>query len=266
MTTHRSSYPLDLGSTGYAYVERPNRAIVELLEKHVLRGTPNARILDVGCGCGANAREIGRIANGATVLGIEPNAQAAELARAACHEVFQGTLDAWLTTAQSDRFDAVVLSDVLEHIADPIAFLQSLRSAPQLQSATFIVSVPNYGVWYNRLRTLVGRFEYAWSGLYDRTHLRFYTRRSIRELLSYVGLQVRDDACTPSLVQSTAPILRRFFDDDVAKGNHLALNESRGYQLYVKAVEPVETGVCQLWPELLGFQIVSVAVPTPTAH
>ena len=61
------------------------------------------------------------------------------------------------------------------------------------------------------------------------------------------------------MVQSTAPILRKFFKDDVASGNHLALSENRGYQLYEKLVEPVETSVCQIWPELLGFQIVSVA-------
>jgi SAM-dependent methyltransferase len=262
MTAHGSPYPLDLGTTGYSYIERPNRVIVDLLEEHVLRASPSARILDVGCGCGANAREIRRLAPRAELFGIEPNAKAAELARAACQEVFQGTLESWMSAAADTRFDAVVLSDVLEHIADPIAFLQSLRSAPQLAGATFIVSVPNYGVWYNRLRTLAGRFEYAWSGLYDRTHLRFYTRESIHELLAYVGLEVKDDRCTPSLVQSTASILRRFFEDDVASGNHLALSENRGYQLYAKLVEPLEQSLCQAWPELLGFQIVSVAVPT----
>ncbi|MET0592437.1 MAG: hypothetical protein ABW133_07050, partial [Polyangiaceae bacterium] len=95
--------------------------------------------------------------------------------------------------------------------------------------------------------------------LYDRTHLRFYTRSSVQKLLGYCGLEVVTDACTPSVVQSTAPILRKFFKDDVASGNHLALTENRGYQFYEKVVEPVETSVCQIWPELLGFQIVTVA-------
>ena len=36
---------------------------------------------------------------------------------------------------------------------------------------TFVISVPNYAVWYNRIRTLAGSFDYTWSGLYDRTHL-----------------------------------------------------------------------------------------------
>ena len=252
-------FPLDLASTAYSYIERPNRVIVSLMREHVLSAKPDARILDVGCGCGANARAFHEISPSARVTGIEPNPRAAELARSACDEVFQGMLDAWLAGANPPRFDAVVLSDVLEHVADPIQFLRSLTGADCVRGATWIISVPNYGVWYNRMRTLFGRFEYAWSGLYDRTHLRFYTRSSIRRLLGYCGLEVVTDRCTPSMVQSTAPLLRKLFKDDVASGNHLALTENRSYRLYEKLVEPVETTVCQVWPELLGFQIVSVA-------
>ena len=255
-------FPLDLESTRYSYIERPNRVIVSLLEEHVLSRQADARVLDVGCGCGANAREVARIAPGARVTGIEPNERAADLARAACAEVFEGTLEQWLGVAAKPTYDAVVLSDVLEHIADPLRFLRSLRAAPEVEKAVWIISVPNYGVWYNRVRTLFGRFEYTWSGLYDRTHLRFFTRRSIRELLDYAGLEVVEDRCTPSLVQSAAPILRRFFKEDLAKGNHLALTESRGYQLYERLIEPVETSVCAVWPELMGFQVVSVARAT----
>jgi SAM-dependent methyltransferase len=254
-----SPIPLDLQSTHYSYIERPNRVILSLLEEHVLSARPDALILDVGCGCGANAREVHKLAPRARVTGIEPNDSAAELARDACAEVFHGTLDGWLRTSGKPSFDSVVLSDVLEHIDDPVRFLRTLREAPELAHATWIISVPNFGVWYNRVRTLFGRFQYTWSGLYDRTHLRFFTRRSIRELLDYAGLEVVDDRCTPSVVQFAAPVIRRFFQEDVATGNHLALTENRAYQLYEKLVEPLETRVCSLWPELLGFQVVSVA-------
>jgi len=106
---------------------------------------------------------------------------------------------------------------------------------------------------------LAGRFEYSWSGLYDRTHLRFFTRRSIGKVLRYAGFELVCDACTPSLVQSAAPLLRRFFERDVAAGNHLALGDSRAFGAYERFVEPLEQRACGLWPELLGFQIVCVA-------
>lgn len=257
---HREAgFPLDYSATGYAYIERPNSALLALLEQHVLARRPSARILDVGCGAGANARRIAEIAPSARVFGIEPNADAAELARAACQDVFAGTLEAWLATSPSDELDAVLLSDVLEHTVEPLAFLQSLAKTPSLQRAAFLISVPNYAVWYNRLRTLAGRFEYSWSGLYDRTHLRFFTRRSLTRLLAHAGFAVEAESCTPSLVQSAAPLLRRWFEQDVAQGNHLALGESAAFAQYERWVEPWEQRACRLWPELLGFQLVCVA-------
>lgn len=254
-------FPLDLERTPYAYVERPNSTIQRLLNRWIVRDEPTARILDIGCGCGANAQALRERAPGVRIVGIEPNARAVELAKKACDEVFHGTSDEWLATEPSEKFDAVVLSDVVEHIADPLAFLRSLANAAPLAGATFIVSVPNYAVWYNRLRTLAGRFDYAFSGLYDRTHLRFFTRESIRKLLSQAGFEVIDDGCTPSLLQSTAPLLRRLFERDVAEGNHLALADSGSYRLYRQFVEPAESAVCHAWPELLGFQVVTVARP-----
>ena len=137
--------------------------------------------------------------------------------------------------------------------------MSELLAHPGLRGALFLTSVPNYAVWYNRLRTLAGRFEYSESGLYDRTHLRFFTRASIAHLLSYCGLFVLEQRATPSLAQSLAPWLRRGFQSELNAGDHLALEGSRLYRGYSAFVEPLETRLCQLWPELLGFQIVSVA-------
>jgi SAM-dependent methyltransferase len=252
-----AAFPLDLDRTTYAYIERHNSVLIDLLETHVLSRDDNAQILDIGCGAGANARAIRKKHPSARIFGIEPNARAAELAREVMDEVFCGTCDAWLATEPTLEANAIVLSDVLEHIVDPVKFLQSLAAYPGAKNAAWVISVPNYAVWYNRALTLAGRFRYTWSGLYDRTHLRFFTRESVRELFEYVGLEVIEDRCTPSLVQSMAPALRKLFDKDVAQGNHLSLPESRAYRTYERFVEPIERRVCQAWPELLGFQIVS---------
>jgi SAM-dependent methyltransferase len=253
------AFPLDVQETGYSYLERPNVVLTSLLDKHVLKAKPEARVLDIGCGCGANASEIRRLAPHAHLVGIEPSAPAAKIARDQgfdeVHETY--ALD-WLRASNAAPFDAVVLSDVLEHIADPVAMLRELSRAEALRDATWVISVPNYAVWYNRVRTLLGRFSYQWSGLFDRTHLRFFTRKSVHELFEYLGFKVIEDRATPALAQSAAPLLRRMFESDLAEGNHLALEESRSYRIYNKAVQPLEIKVCQLWPELLGFQIVSV--------
>ncbi len=262
-TPQTKALPLDLARTSYSYVERPNPAIQSLLAKHVTSKVSGARVLDIGCGCGANARALKKRSPGVRVVGVEPNARAVELARQACDEVFHGTSDEWgRASPDAAPFDALVLSDVLEHVADPIAFVRSVMATPALAGALWIVSVPNYAVWYNRVRTLLGVQGYSWSGLWDRTHLRFYTRRTVSELLRYCGLATVDTACTPSLVQSTAPVLRKLFERDVAQGDHLALAESPAYRAYRTIVEPLESRVCDLWPELLAFQIVIAARAT----
>ena len=134
-----------------------------------------------------------------------------------------------------------------------------ILALPSVRNATWIVSVPNYAVWYNRLRTLAGVHSYALSGLWDRTHLRFFTRESARHLLEYAGLTILEASATPSLVQSVAPLLRTLFERDVDRGEHLALSDSTAYKVYRTAVEPFESKLCALWPELLGFQAVFAA-------
>jgi SAM-dependent methyltransferase len=256
MTTH----PLDLERTGYSYIERPNVRLLAFLEKHVVDCKPNARVVDVGCGAGATARSLAHKHPRLALFGVEPNARAAELAREAGVNVFHGMLDQWIASKPEGAFDAVLLADVLEHTVDPVRFLRDLVSFEGTRDATFIISVPNYAVWYNRVLTALGSFEYTWSGLYDRTHLRFFTRASLRKLLGYVGLDPLEVGATPSLVQSTAPVLRKlFFQRDVDAGEHLGLGESKAFELYSKMIEPVETTVCELWPGLLGFQIVVAA-------
>lgn len=253
----QDSFPLDLQKTGYSYLERPNAVLVSMLESQVLERKPDARILDIGCGCGATATDVKLRFPSSHFTGVEPDGRASQLARVSMDEVFHGMLDAWLATNPEGKFDAVVLSDVIEHVVDPVAFLRQLVAHPSVRDAVFVISVPNLAVWYNRIRTLLGKFEYSWSGLFDRTHLRFYTRRSVRQVLEYVGLDVVEQRATASIVQSAAPLLRRLFDKKVETGDHLALQESGAFRIYRRFVEPMETAACSVWPELLGFQIVS---------
>ena len=256
-------HPLDYRAGEYPYLERENPALLGLLRRHLLRRAEPLRILDVGCGAGANARRLRRLYPDATLVGIEPNRRASVLARQVFDELFEASVQQWLRDPGAAGYAAVILSDVLEHVSDPLDLLRALTEARCLHEATWFVSVPNFAVWYNRLRTLAGRFEYAWSGLYDRTHLRFFTRGSLRRLLEYCGLEVVDESGSPSLVQSTAPLLRLLFGRPLQQGRHLALADSAAYRVYQRLIEPAESAVCQLWPELLGFQLVVAARLAP---
>jgi 2-polyprenyl-3-methyl-5-hydroxy-6-metoxy-1,4-benzoquinol methylase len=155
---------------------------------------PGVRVLDVGCAGGYLARPLTEA--GCTVVGVEPDPAAAESARGACASVTQGDFeDPAVRAGLPGPFDAVIFGDVLEHLRDPWAALEGTRPllAP---GARVIVSIPNIAHWSARLTILRGRFPHADSGLFDKTHLRFFTRRSAHELAERTGYTVEREQFT----------------------------------------------------------------------
>jgi methionine biosynthesis protein MetW len=156
--------------------------------------TPGSRILDVGCGTGALAESIkSRLA--VEVVGIEPNAERAAIAKNRGLNVFQGVLsDEFL--AEYGLFDVIIFADVLEHLADPgeMLLLAKRGLAP---GGAIIVSVPNVAHWFVRWDLLRGRFDYRETGIMDATHLRWFTRESLSAWLRRMGFQIT--ACTTTV-------------------------------------------------------------------
>ena len=90
-----------------------------------------------------------------------------------------------------ESFDVVTFGDVLEHLRDPLAVLRA--AVRKLKPSGFIVSsLPNVAHGDVRLSLLHGSFQYGETGLLDRTHMRFFTLQTIRELLHDAGLVVVD--------------------------------------------------------------------------
>lgn len=77
-----------------------------------------------------------------------------------------------------DPFDVIICADVLEHLSDPARVLASLLRYLG-RDGLVIVSVPNIAHLWVRLQLLIGRFDYTDRGILDRTHLRFFTRKSL---------------------------------------------------------------------------------------
>lgn len=191
-----------------------------------------ARTLDVGCATGYVAAELaGR--RGAAVVGVEADAAAAAAASGACERVVTGdveTAECRAALRALAPFDALVCGDVLEHLRDPrdtLAFLATLLRP----GGTAVVSVPNVAHWTGRRALLRGRFPYAEHGLFDRTHLQFFTRASARELVEGAGLRVREERPAP------APL---------------------PLQSHVPALARLEPAAARAWPELFALQVVLV--------
>lgn len=144
------------------------------------------RVLEVGCSVGHVTEHL--VAAGNTVVGVEIDPVAAADAERFAERVHVLDLDRTpVSTVEHEPFDVIMLGDVLEHLRDPDAALADLMTllAP---GGRVIVSVPHVGHVDVRLMLLEGRWEYQGTGLLDETHLRWFTKSSLRTMLSNAGL------------------------------------------------------------------------------
>lgn len=138
------------------------------------------RVLNIGCAAGADSERL-RALGAKYLVGIEPFAPAAQLARNQYDEVHRSTLQDW--EYSKDPFDAVIMADSLEHMPDTHIALQKLDSLITSQ-ALLVLSVPNIrhiSVLYSLM--LRGDWHYEPAGILDQTHLRFFTSKSMQRTL-----------------------------------------------------------------------------------
>ena len=192
------------------------------------------RALDVGAADGFLAELLTRQGWQVTALERDP-AQAAK-ARGRCHEVIVADLDEAAPRLEG-AFDAIVYGDVLEHLADPLPVLVALNRS-LASDGRVVVSVPNVAHLWVRLSLLLGRWEYADRGILDRTHLRFFTRRSFARFLGDAGLAIEEIVATPVPLPLVVP--------------------PRFHGGLLDAAHGLSAWAAQVWKGGLGYQLVAV--------
>lgn len=168
-----------------AYYGRPRR------EMQAFVPAAAHRVLDVGCGAGAFAAGLKAARPGLVAWGVELDTEAAALAAANLDRVLVGDAAAVLPELAGERFDCIVLNDVLEHVLEPEQLLALLR--PLVATGGCVVaSVPNIR-HHSAVVDLVfrGKWEYTDEGILDRTHLRFFTRASLPGLFAGGGFALQ---------------------------------------------------------------------------
>ncbi len=168
----------------------------------MLTNRPPARVLDLGCSGGLLAQSVRKL--GHHVVGVD--VEEIPGVRDRVDEFHLVDLVSGSFDNLGADFDVLILGDVIEHLPDPLA---TLKSAVQLlrPGGEIMLSVPNFGHWYPRLRVATGAFGYDRRGILDDTHLRFFTRRSLLRLVRRAGLDVLEERHTGlplGLVQEVA--------------------------------------------------------------
>lgn len=182
-----ATIPLDAPKSK-GYYALPRAELIALLPR------PVGRVLDIGCGEGGAASLL-RSAGASWISGIELEPEPARRAAEVYDEVLVGDALAQLERL-TGKFDTVLCYDVLEHLYDPHALVSELHPVAAA-GARLHVSVPNAS-HISLLRDLVlrGTFGYQPYGHRDATHLRWFTRRDIVQLIEEAGWNV--ESTTPS--------------------------------------------------------------------
>jgi 2-polyprenyl-3-methyl-5-hydroxy-6-metoxy-1,4-benzoquinol methylase len=155
----------------------------------------NQTVLDIGCGEGFFASEL--IKDGNKITGIDNRALPAE--NLVFEQYCAADLDQGMAPAIAElgdrRFDRVLLLDVLEHLRQPQRIVEQCQLVLKPEGF-LIVSVPNVANIAVRVMLLFGRFNYTERGILDKTHVRFFTRKTARRLLQENGYSVLEEKLT----------------------------------------------------------------------
>lgn len=188
------------------------------------------RILDLGCSGGRLAAQLADA--GHSVIGVD--AIEIDGVRARVDRFVQADLERGLPIDETgDGYDVVLAGDLLEHLSQPGRLLGDIKEVLK-PGGTLIVSIPNIGHWYPRLRVLAGRFDYDRRGILDETHLRFFTRRSFRSLATRSGFAIRREEAVGLPFDVLA----------------------RGSGLFTQGAKALDNLGRALWPTLFGYQFV----------
>jgi len=148
---------------------------------------PDARtVLSVGCAAGKTEAEL--VKRGITVVGIEINPDAANMAREQGLVVLEGNASCIDVNIGYEPYDYIIYADILEHLLDPVSVLK--RHVQSLKAGgTVYVSVPNFRHYFILWQLFIlGRIRYQDAGILDRTHIRITTRRAVLDWFDEVGL------------------------------------------------------------------------------
>ena len=199
----------------------------------------NRDVLDIGCGEGFFAAELKKAGN--RVVGVDALPVASE--SHALEQYFSADLNdapGVFRQLNGRRFDRVLLLDVLEHLVNPEQLLAEAKSAVN-PNGCLVVSLPNVAHFAVRLALLFGQFNYTERGITDRTHLRFYTRKTARRMLEDAGYEVMETHATVTpaeLVTGLAPA-----------------------SAFIRALHAIQAVLAWLLPGLMGYQFVFLARP-----
>ncbi|MCX6786159.1 MAG: class I SAM-dependent methyltransferase [Candidatus Komeilibacteria bacterium] len=173
------------------HYSRMNHCRKEMILK-MIGESPNQVILDIGCSSGYLGEAV-KQKLACKFYGMDISSEAVAMAEKVLDGAWQFNLEEdfsqWPEELKAKPYDLIVASEVLEHLFEPEKLLAKLNKLAKLDKS-IIITVPNLLFWKNRIKIILGRFNYTDHGLMDRGHIHFFTWASLKSLINNAGYQL----------------------------------------------------------------------------
>lgn len=244
----------------HIYQRKINMDGTDSLSRIALTIPANSELLDVGTGTGALGEFLAGQRN-CLLDGVNYNTEEIALARPYYRELHVANLEQTLLSQlfSSQRYDFIVFADVLEHLRNPAQILSNARQLLK-PGGRVIISLPNIAYSGVIADLLAGQFNYTEEGILDQTHVQFFTRDSLCQLLCKCGFKpIRWDQITRQPGESE---FRHRYPDSLPPPLWHALSanpDALTYQFIVDAVADDaavdETEIRAQLPPEFGFMV-----------
>lgn len=236
----------------YPYQPEINHVAFNLISKTIKTKKDIKDILDVGCGYGLLSKHLKRTYPKLNLYGIEHTKEASHSSQKILKLLRCDIEDISLIKRQlqTQKFDVIIFSDVLEHLYDPVGIINSYQSFLN-QDGTIVVTVPNIANIFSRIALLFGYFNYSETGVMDKTHIRFFNKQNLKQLAKESNLEVVAQKYDSILVRWFVPFIKMFIAN---KGSRNIL-DSKLYKFYFKYLRPIEELLSTFLPSLFAFRL-----------
>jgi 2-polyprenyl-3-methyl-5-hydroxy-6-metoxy-1,4-benzoquinol methylase len=233
----------------YFYNDDISENIIKLI-KFTKKYGKNYKLLDVGCGSGYQSNFI-RKKFKFEVHGIEEIKSLKEkLNKNLDKSILENLNDKKKISKiiKSNYYDYIIFSDVLEHIVDPVDILNFYKKFLK-KNGFIIVSVPNVANIYQRLLLLFGVFSYQEAGVMDKTHLRFFTKKTLISCAKEANLKIVHNTSDSIIIRGLFYIFRLN-----SLKNTKNLTKSVYIKVYKLFILPLELIFVKLLPNIFSFR------------
>jgi len=226
----------ELAFSSNAYEQKQGDDSSHHILKSWLATRTAARVLDLGCSDGRFAEDLQSM--GHHVTGVDLQAHDGVTDRV--ERFVQADLDQGLPSELDGPYEIVLAADVLEHVRRPDQLLEQIHKvlAP---GGSVLVSVPNFGHWYPRLRVALGRFDYDRRGILDSDHVRFFTKKSFERLAQASGFTILRREATGLPLEVAE------------RGGHGQELQGKGFS---RLVNQIDRAAVAARPQLFGYQFL----------